>query len=94
MSTHSNTADHMIEVMNALAGGYRRTGDSIRNPGALKVRDTYEMGVSPTRSFEKGPKCVSADAGLLVGEFPTALLPREISAESPPSHPRADLLRR
>jgi anaerobic selenocysteine-containing dehydrogenase len=83
MATHSNTADHMIEVVNVLAGGYRRAGDRIRNPGVLKVKDAFEMAVSPTRSFEKEPKCVAADTGLLVGEFPTALLPREIAADSP-----------
>ena len=83
MGTHSNTADHMIEVVNVLAGGYRRAGDRIRNPGTLKVKDAYEMAVSPTRSFEKEPKCVSEDTGLLVGEFPTALIPREIAADSP-----------
>ena len=83
MSTHSNTADHMIEAVNVLAGGYRRAGDRIRNPGVLKVKDAYEFALSPTRSFEHEPKCVSADTGLLVGEFPTALLPREIAADSP-----------
>jgi anaerobic selenocysteine-containing dehydrogenase len=83
MATNSNTADHMIEVVNVLAGGYRRAGDRIRNPGVLRVRDVYEMAVSPTRSFEQAPKCVSEDTGLLVGEFPTALIPREIAADSP-----------
>jgi hypothetical protein len=73
----------MIEVVNVLAGGYRRAGDRIRNPGVLKVKDTYELAVSPTRSFEHEPKCVSEDTGLLVGEFPTALIPREIASESP-----------
>ncbi|MBW8753201.1 MAG: molybdopterin-dependent oxidoreductase, partial [Sphingomonadales bacterium] len=77
------TADHMIEVVNVLAGGYRRAGDRIRNPGVLKVKDAYEMAVSPTRSFEHEPKCVGEDTGLLVGEFPTALIPREIAAASP-----------
>jgi anaerobic selenocysteine-containing dehydrogenase len=83
MASHSNTADHMIEVVNVLAGGYRRAGDRIRNPGVLQVRQAYEMAVSPTRSFEQEPKCVSQDTGLLVGEFPTALLPSEIAADSP-----------
>jgi anaerobic selenocysteine-containing dehydrogenase len=83
MASHSNTADHMIEVVNVLAGGYRRAGDRIRNPGVLKVKDAIEMAVSPTRSFEQAPKCVSEDTGLLVGEFPTALIPREIAADSP-----------
>jgi len=83
MATYSNTADHMIEVVNVLAGGYRRAGDRVRNPGVLKVKDTYEIAVSPSRSFEQEPKCVSEDTGLLVGEFPTALIPREIAADSP-----------
>jgi anaerobic selenocysteine-containing dehydrogenase len=83
MATHSNTADHMIEVVNVLAGGYRRAGDRVRNPGVLRVKDAFEMAVSPTRSFEREPKCVSEDTGLLVGEFPTALIPREIAADSP-----------
>ncbi len=83
MATHSNTADHMIEVVNVLAGGYRRAGDRVRNPGVLKVKDAFEMAVSPTRSFEHEPKCASEDVGPLVGEFPTALIPREIAADSP-----------
>jgi anaerobic selenocysteine-containing dehydrogenase len=83
MAAHSNLADHMIEVVNALAGGYRRAGDRIRNPGTLKVKDAFEMAVSPSRSFEKEPKCVSEDVGALVGEFPAALIPREITADSP-----------
>lgn len=80
---HSNTADHMIEVLNALRGGYRREGDRIRNPGTLKTRAAFEMAVSPSRSFEHEPKCVSQDTGLLMGEMPTALMAREIVADSP-----------
>ncbi len=83
MAANSNLADHMIETVNALAGGYRRAGDVVRNPGTLRVKDTFEMAVSPTRSFAHGPRCLSADTGALVGEFPTALLPGEIMADSP-----------
>ena len=83
MAANSNLADHMIELTNALAGGYRRAGDVVRNPGTLRVKDTFEMAMSPTRSFEREPKCVSEDTGALVGEFPTALLPAEIMADSP-----------
>ena len=83
MSDNSSLADHMIELVNVLGGGYRRAGDLIRNPGTLKPKQTYEMAVSPTRSFEKEPRCVSQDAGALVGEFPTALIPGEITADSP-----------
>lgn len=83
MAANSNLADHMIEVVGALAGHYRRTGDLVRNSGTLRVKDTLEMAVSPTRSFTREPKCLSADTGALVGEFPTALLPGEIMADSP-----------
>lgn len=83
MSTHSNLADHMIEVVNVLAGGYRREGDLVRNPGTLKTKDFFEMAVSPSRSFEHEPKCVSEDVGPLLGEFPSALIPREITSDSP-----------
>ncbi len=83
MADHSNLADHMIETVNALLGGYRRAGDPVRNPGTLRVKDTYEMAVSPSRSFADEPKCVSQDTGLLMGEMPTALLPGEIMADSP-----------
>lgn len=79
MSAHSNLNDHMIEVVNALVGGYRREGDELRNPGILNPRKVVEMAISPTRSWERGPKCRSEDIGQLFGEFPTALLPREIS---------------
>jgi anaerobic selenocysteine-containing dehydrogenase len=83
MAANSNLADHMIEIINVLAGGYRRAGDLVSNPGTLRVKDTFEMAVSPTRSFAREPKCVSEDTGALVGEFPTALLPAEIMADSP-----------
>ncbi len=82
-STHSNTADHMIEVVNALCGGYRREGDRVRNPGTLRPRQAFEMAVSPTRGFEREPRCLSQDTGPLMGEMPSALLPGEITADHP-----------
>ena len=83
MSAHSNLNDHMIEVVNALVGGYRRAGDKVRNPGTLSPRRFFEMAVPPTRSWESGVKCRSADIGQLFGEFPTALLPQEILQPGP-----------
>lgn len=83
MADNSNLADHMIETVNALIGGYRRAGDKIRNTGTLRPKQTFEMAVSPSRSFESEPKCVSQDTGPLMGEMPTALLPGEITAASP-----------
>ena len=83
MSRHSNLNDHMIETVNALVGGYRRAGDLVRNPGTLKPRKAYEMAVAPTRSWEHEPKLSTEDIGLLFGEFPAALLPREILTPGP-----------
>lgn len=80
MSAHSNLNDHMIEVVNALLGGYRRAGDPVRNPGVLNPRRPVETAVPPNRSWERGDKLRSVDIGKLFGEFPTALLPREIQA--------------
>jgi len=82
-ATHSNTADHMIEVVNALCGGYRRAGDVVRNPGTLRPKDAFEMAVSPTRAFEHEPRCLSHDTGALLGEFPSGLIAHEILADSP-----------
>lgn len=82
-SAHSNTNDHMIEVVNALCGGYRREGDRVRNPGTLRTRSAFEMAVAPSRSFEREPKCLSQDTGQLLGEMPSALLPGEIMANHP-----------
>jgi len=83
MATRSNLADHMIEAVNVLAGGYRRAGDRVRNPGTLKTRVTRAMAVPPTRTWEAEPRCLSADTGAIMGEFPTALIPDEIMADSP-----------
>ena len=83
MSAHSNLSDHMIEVVNALLGGYRRAGDLVRNPGVLKPRVLRETAIAPTRSWERGVKCSSADIGKLFGEFPSALLPDEITVPGP-----------
>ncbi len=83
MSLHSNLNDHMIEVVNALVGGYRREGDEVRNPGTLNPRQFVEMAVAPTRSWEQGDKCHTEDIGKLFGEFPSALLPQEILTPGP-----------
>ncbi len=83
MADHSSLADHMIETVGALAGGFRRAGDAVCNPGTLKPRVFREMAIAPTRSWERGPKCLSANIGPLMNEFPSALIPAEIMADSP-----------
>jgi anaerobic selenocysteine-containing dehydrogenase len=83
MADHSNLADHMIEACGVLAGHHRRAGDLVRNPGTLKPKVAREMAISPTRSFENEPKCLSQDIGPLFGELPSALIPAEITCDHP-----------
>ena len=79
MATDSNVAEHMFEALNALCGGYRRAGDVVRNVQPLfGGHPTREKVIPPNRSWESGPKCRTADIGPIFGEYPTALLPREI----------------
>ena len=83
MSAHSNLNDHMIEVVNALVGGYRRAGDRVRNPGTLKPRTLVETAVPAGRSWERGDKLGHTGAGKLFGEFPSALLPEVVTTQGP-----------
>lgn len=82
MSGDSNTAEHLIEAFNALCGGYRRAGDIMRNIhpmfGGLLAQ---EMVVPPDRMWERPPFLNSSGSGPLFGEYPSALLPREIASE-------------
>lgn len=83
MSANSNLNDHMIEVVNALVGGYRRAGDLVRNPGTLNPRTPMEMVVPAGRGWLQGDKLRTENIGQLFGEFPSALLPQEIIAPGP-----------
>jgi anaerobic selenocysteine-containing dehydrogenase len=79
MAAHSNLAEHLLECLNALCGGYRRAGDPIRATGGIfDLVPTVEMVVPPRRDWETGPRLRTVDAGLLNGEFPTSRLPDEI----------------
>jgi anaerobic selenocysteine-containing dehydrogenase len=79
MATDSNVAEHLLEALNAICGGYRRSGDVVRNVQPLfGGHPAREMVIPPNRSWETGPKCRTADIGPMFGEYPTALLPREI----------------
>jgi anaerobic selenocysteine-containing dehydrogenase len=78
MGPRSNLADHLIEALNAILGGYYRAGETLPNVGVLKPRRAIERVVPPTRAWEQGLKLRTVDAGKLFGEFPSALLPDEI----------------
>jgi anaerobic selenocysteine-containing dehydrogenase len=79
MSPHSNLAEHLVQVLTAICGGYRRAGDLVRNPGFLiGPRAFKERVVPPARTWEGGPKLRTQDIGRIFGEYPTALLPDEI----------------
>lgn len=83
MGDHSNLAETMIDIVGLLAGGYRREGDLVRNPGTLKPKVVREMALAPSRSFEKAPFCLSEPVGPLMHELPSALIPREIMIDHP-----------
>lgn len=79
MSPRSNLAEHMVQVLNAICGGYRRAGDPVTNTGYIfGPTQVQERIVAPNRSWEREPKLRSHDTGRIFGEFPTALLPDEI----------------
>jgi anaerobic selenocysteine-containing dehydrogenase len=84
MAAHSNLAEHLIEALNAICGAYRRAGALIRNPGALlSSASPVERVRPPNRSWDQEPKLRTENAGLLMGEFPSALLPAEILSTRP-----------
>ncbi|MYB40557.1 molybdopterin-dependent oxidoreductase [Candidatus Saccharibacteria bacterium] len=84
MSPHSNLAEHLIESLNVICGGYRKAGDLVTNRGLLfGAVPTVESVIPPTRAWERGARSLSANTGRVGGEFPTALLPGEILSDSP-----------
>ncbi len=79
MCPNSNVAEHMIEAMNAICGGYRRAGDELTNLQVLRgTAIAQEMVMPPNRMWETTPQCKSAPTGQMFGEYPTPLLPHEI----------------
>jgi anaerobic selenocysteine-containing dehydrogenase len=81
MGPGSNVAEHLIEAFSAICGAYRRVGDVVRNTGLLYDSGRVTEMVYPAmRPWEHGPKLRTADVGAMFGEYPTALLPDEITA--------------
>lgn len=79
MGPHSNTVEHLVSALNTICGAYRREGDFVYNVGALSGKPGFKEAVfPPSRTWEQEPKCYTQDIGRCCGEFPTALLPREI----------------
>jgi anaerobic selenocysteine-containing dehydrogenase len=84
MARFSNTAEHLFEALTALVGGLVRAGDQIPNPGMLFKRPLTETVYPPRRTWEQPPFCASdPHFGKLMGEFPSSLLPDEITCASP-----------
>jgi anaerobic selenocysteine-containing dehydrogenase len=83
MGAFSNTAEHLSEALNAILGGYILPGEPIRSLGIFSPRSDTAMVAPPNRSWEREPKCHSADFGRLMGEFPSSLLPDEILTPGP-----------
>lgn len=79
MSPFSNLSWHLVEAVNVVRGFYRKAGDKLHNHGAMHVKTpTVEMVIPPNRTWEQEPYLASADIGLNMGEYPTALLNKEI----------------
>ena len=84
---HSNLAEHLLECLNALCGGYRRAGDTIRTTGLFGNAQAVEKVIPPNRDWLTGPMLRSVTTGRLNGEFPSSRLPDEIL------HPGEDRIR-
>lgn len=78
MALNSNLSEHLIEVFNAICGGYRTAGDMVSNTGYYKNWPTREGVLPPMRTWESGPKLRTEDVGPICGEYPTSRLPAEI----------------
>jgi anaerobic selenocysteine-containing dehydrogenase len=85
MSPNSNVSEHLCEAFNAISGGYRREGDrGLQCRASLGTGAHRPRGWSPpSRSWEAGIKCHSADIGPIFGEYPSGLLTDEILAPEP-----------
>ena len=84
---HSNLAEHLLESLNALCGGYRRAGDINRSTGLFANAATVEKVIPPNREWLHEPMLRSVPVGRLSGEFPSSRLPDEIL------HPGEDRIR-
>ncbi len=74
----------MIEAFNAICGGYRKPGDAVPNPGVFVPAPSVFSVIPANRTWESEPKAVSdSDIGQLYGEFPSGIIPDEITADSP-----------
>ena len=84
MSPGGNLAEHLIECLNIVGGGYLREGDEIEHPGAIQARRAIKAQVVPAgRGWEHGYKSRVGGYGQLAGEMPTGTLPDEILEPGP-----------
>ena len=84
MAPGGNLAEHLIEVLNVVGGGYLRDGDPIEHPGAIQARHPVVAEVVPApRTWEHGFKSRIGGFGQLGGELPTGTLPDEILEPGP-----------
>ena len=82
MTAFSNLVWQLVEAVNVVRGFYRKAGDKIYNSGSMYYpTPAMETVIPPNRTWESEPRLNSTDVGLLMGEYPTALLPREIQYE-------------
>ncbi|GGZ16358.1 oxidoreductase [Novosphingobium colocasiae] len=78
MGPFSNLVDHLIEVLNAICGRFRRAGESVPNPGVLSAPRTIRAQVRPAvRPWESEPRNRTG-YGLIMGEFPSGAMADDI----------------
>ena len=84
MAPGGNLAEHLIECLNIVGGGYLREGDEIEHPGAIQARRALKAEVVPARrGWETGYKSRVGGYGQFAGEMPTGTLPDEILEPGP-----------
>ncbi len=84
MAPFGNLAEHLIEVLNVVAGCYVREGEPIEHPGAIQARRPIKAEVLPApRGWERGYRSRVGGFGQLDGEMPTGTLPDEILEPGP-----------
>jgi anaerobic selenocysteine-containing dehydrogenase len=86
MSAHSNLADHMVELLNAVGGRYLREGEMVEN--ALLPGPRRAEALAPSRWWERGPRGMARDdigtlPGVIGREFPCGILADEVLTEQP-----------
>ncbi|MFV0277831.1 MAG: molybdopterin-dependent oxidoreductase, partial [Parahaliea sp.] len=82
MSRHSNTAEHLYQLLNVVCGRFPREGDAIPNPGVLRSKPVPTADViPPTREWESSARTRVNGLGTIRGTMMSAELTNEMLHE-------------